>query len=335
MLIDALNKINQKKDLSEEEAYNLIHYISAGEANSFQIAALLSSLKTKGESVSEITGFAKGMREKAVNVNLDNIETIVDSCGTGGDCVNTFNISTASAIVAAAAGIKVAKHTNFGFTSKCGGSNVLEALGITLLKSPDDLNYSLKKHSIGFIHAPYFHKSAYYVNQVRKELGVRTVFNCLGPLTNPANPTGQVIGVSEPELQPKIIFALKNLGCKKAMVVCGIAPVMDEISICGKTSIYELDNDKIKNYEIKPTDFGFKTATIEEIEGGNPEVNAKIIEDLFSGSLKGPKLDILLLNTAAVLWAGSHVSTLIDGADKAMKVINEGKAHHLLNELRK
>ncbi len=334
MLTLALNKITQNLDLTEQEAEELIHYISTGEANSFQIAALLSSLKTKGEVIDEITGFAAAMRKIALQINTEDIETIVDSCGTGGDGINSFNISTASALVAAAAGLSVAKHTNFSFTSKCGGSNVLEALGIPLLKTPEEVRNSLKTRSIAFIHAPFFHKSTLHVNRVRKELGIRTIFNFLGPLTNPASPTGQVVGVSNPDMPPKIIQALKNLGCKRAMTVCGIDPIMDEISICGKTLVCELNNNKITSYEISPVDFGLELASVEDIAGDTPEVNAKIIEDLFSGKIKGAKLDILILNSAAVLWAGNKVPNLQDGVRLAAEIIETKKALNKLNEFR-
>ena len=334
MLTYALNKITLNQDLTEREARELIHHISAGEAKPVQIAAFLASLKTKGETVGEMTGFAGGMREKALKINTQGLENIVDSCGTGGDNSNTFNISTASAVIAAAAGVNVAKHTNFGFTSKCGGSNVIEALGLSLPQDAGEVENNLKTKSIAFIHAPFFHKSTFHVNTVRKELGIRTIFNFLGPLTNPASPTGQVIGVSNPEMLSKMAETLKNLGCKKALTVCGIDPVMDEISICGKTMICELDNGRIKNYEIKPEDFGFKPACVEDITGGTPEFNAKIIEQLFAGELKGPKLEILLLNSAAVLWAGNRVHTLQDGIDLAAEIIRTGKAFEKLQELK-
>ena len=335
MLTKFLDKITQNQNLLQEEASELIDYMSTGKANPVQIAAILASIRTKGETIEEITGFALKMREKAVKINTDGLEIIVDSCGTGGDKANTFNISTASAIVAAASGINVAKHSNFSITSKCGSSNVLEALGIPLLKTPEKIEKNLKDKLIAFIHAPYFHKSTFYVNTVRKELGIRTIFNFLGPLTNPASPTGQVIGVSNPKMAFKTVKTLDNLGCKKAMAVCGINPVMDEISICGKTLIYKLDNGKIENFEIKPEDFGLKTAALEDIAGDSPEVNAKTIIDIFSGKIKNAKLEILLLNSAAVLWTGNKAATLEEGISIAAKVIESGKALEKLYELQK
>lgn len=325
MLTNALNKITNNQHLSAEEASGLIEHISTGNANPVQIAALLAGLKTKGETVDEMTGFAASMRQKADKIKTEGFEYIADSCGTGGDGTNTFNISTAAAIIAAACGVTIAKHSNYSITGKCGSSNVLEALGIPLLQNANDVEKSLKQNNIAFIHAPYFHKSTFHLNTVRKELGIRTIFNFLGPLTNPAKPTGQVIGVSNPVMQSKMIETLRNLGCKRAMVVCGLEPIMDEISICGATRIYKLENDEISNFEINPADYGMKTAALEEITGGGPEENANIIQDIFTGKLKGPKLDILLLNAASVLWAGNAASSLEEGVSIAKEAIETGK----------
>lgn len=335
MLIKALNKITNNQDLTSDEAANLIDCISAGVANPVLIAALLAALKTKGETVEEMTGFAGRMRDKALNINTEGMETIVDSCGTGGDGTNTFNISTAAAIVAASCGLTVAKHSNYRITGKCGSSNVLESLGIPILQKPDEVEKSLREHSIGFIHAPYFHKSTAELHKVRKELGIRTIFNFLGPLTNPARPTGQVIGVSDLQILPKMAETLRNLGCQRAMVVCGIDPLIDEISILGRTKIVQLENGNITNFEIKPEDFGLKTAQLNDIVGGSPDVNAAIISDIFKGKIKGPKLEILLLNSAALLWAGKAAANLEEGVNIATKAIEEGKVLGKLIELSK
>ena len=333
MLTRALNKITQNQDLSREEASNLIDHMSTGQADPAQIAAFLTALKNKGETIEEMTGFAMKMRELAVKINTSGIRTIVDSCGTGGDGANTFNISTAAAIVAAACGVTVAKHSNAGITSKCGSSNVIETLGIPLLREPQQVENSLKQHSIAFIHAPYFHKSTFYVNEVRKKLGIRTIFNFLGPLTNPAKPTDQIIGVSDPTMLSRIAQVLHNLGCKRGMVVCGLNPVLDEISICGPTRIYKLENKEIIDFEINPSNFNMKQANIEDISGSTPNINARIIKDIFSGKIKGPKLDILLLNCAAVLWTGEAVSSLEEGIHLAMQAIENKNALNKLIEL--
>jgi len=334
MIKKYLTKIKNGQNLTVKDCGDLIDLMSAGEVLSVQIADLLVSLNTKGETAEELFGFAKRMREKALKINTQGFKYIVDSCGTGGDKTNTFNISTASAILVSAAGINVAKHSNFGFTSKCGSSNVLQALGIKLSACPAEVEKNIQNHNIAFIHAPYFHKCSAHVNAVRKELGIRTIFNLLGPLTNPAFPTGQVIGVPKKELCPKIAEALKNLGCKKALVVNGLNPVMDEISICGKTFISRLNEGKIDNFEIHPEDFGIKQAKIEDIQGDIPEINAKIIEDIFNGKISGAKLDVVLLNSAALLWVGNIVNSLEEGLKTATEIIQNDKAAQKLNSLK-
>ncbi|HBG49475.1 MAG TPA: anthranilate phosphoribosyltransferase [Cyanobacteria bacterium UBA9971] len=334
MIKKYLIKIKKGQNLTAEEAGELIDLMSTGEVFPSQIADLLVSLNTKEITSEELYGFARRMREKALTINTQGLENIVDSCGTGGDKTNTFNISTASAILVSAAGLNVAKHSNFGFTSKCGSSNVLQSLGIELLTNPQEVEKNLKDKNIAFIHAPYFHKCTSHVNAVRKELGIRTVFNLLGPLTNLAFPTGQVIGVPRKELCPKIAEALKNLGCKKAMVVNGLNPVMDEISICGKTFISRLDDGKIDNFEIHPEDFGIKQANLADIQGDTPDVNAKIIEDIFNGKISGAKLDIILLNSAALLWVGNAVNSIEEAIIIATDIIQSGRAKNKLNSLR-
>ena len=334
MIKKYLTKIKQGQTLSAREAGELIDLMSTGEVLPAQIADLLVSLNDKEENSEEIFGFAQRMREKALNINTHGLKNIVDSCGTGGDKTNTFNISTASAILVSAAGVNVAKHSNNGFTSKCGSSNVLQSLGIELLTNPRDVEESLKNNNIAFIHAPYFHKCTAHVNTVRKELGIRTVFNLLGPLTNPAFPTGQVIGVPRKELCPKIAEALKNLGCKKALVVNGLNPVMDEISICGKTFVSRLDGGIIDNFEIHPEDFGIKQAKLEDIQGDTPDINAGIIKDIFNGKISGAKPDIVLLNSAALLWVGNAVNSIEEGLKTATDIIQSGKASDKLNSLR-
>lgn len=333
MLTAALDKITENQDLTEQEAIDVIHRLDTGKVNTAQIAAFLAAIRTKGETIPEITGLAKGMLEKALKINTNGMGTVVDSCGTGGDRSNSFNISTASAIVASAAGLAVAKHLNYSITSKCGSSNVLEALGIPLLTTAGDVENNLKEHSIAFIHAPYFHKSTFHVNQVRKELKARTIFNYLGPLTNPARPVGQVVGVSRIDMLPKIISVLRNIGCKRALAVSGMEPVIDEISICGKTMVYALDETGISNYQIKPEDFGMNAASMSDIVGGDPDFNARIIRDIFTGTVKGAKLDVLLLNAAAVLWVGGKVTSLTEGVEAARHIVDSGKALEKLKQI--
>lgn len=334
MLKPLINKVADGNNLSLAESGNIIDFISEGKALPTEIAALLTALKLKGETPEEITGFALKIREKATKINLDEFYPIVDSCGTGGDKANTFNISTTSAILASSSGLNVAKHSNVGFTSQCGSSNVLEALGIKLVKTPEDVINSLNKHNISFIHAPFFQKALTYVNSVRKEIGIRTIFNYLGPLTNPAKPSGQVLGVSNIKFAPSLIETLNNIGCRRAIVVTGHNPTLDEISICGKTSIYRLKNGNIDFLEIYPEDFGFNSAKIEEIEGRVPEYNAQLIESVLSGQFDTPRLDAVLLNTSALLWVGRMVNSFEEGIKIALELITTGKALKKLQSLK-
>lgn len=334
MLKRYISKLSEMQNLTLQETSDIIDFISEGKVLPSQIASFLTALKMKGETPQEITGLALKMREKALKINLKNFTTIVDSCGTGGDHSNTFNISTASAILASSCGLNVAKHANIGFTSKCGSSNVIEALGIVPSQNPDEVVKNLKSFNIAFLHAPCFQKTSTYVNPVRKEIGIRTIFNYLGPLTNPARPTGHILGISNPQLAPKIAETLNNLGTKKAMVVTGHNPLIDEISISGKTVVYRLENKKIDCLEIYPEDFGLKSAPLSEIAGGEPDSNAKTIEDIFSGKIDDAKLDIVIFNTAAILWAGEKVGSLELGVKLASELVKSGKGINKLVQLR-
>jgi anthranilate phosphoribosyltransferase len=325
MIKTLIQKLADKKNLSFEESRGVIDFFAEEKATDGQIGAFLTALKLKGETPEEITGFASRMRELAAKVDVSEFENIVDSCGTGGDCSNTFNISTASALLACSSGLAVAKHSNFGFTSKCGSSNVVEALGLNLSKTPEEALKALKENNIAFLHAPYFHKCTASVNPVRKELGIRTVFNFLGPLTNPACPTGQVLGVAVPELCSKMAETLKNLGCKKALVVNGQNPVIDEISLCGKTLVYRLENGVIDNFYLHPSDFGIKEAKLEELAGDAPEVNARIIKDIFSGKITDSRLNAVIINTAGLLWTGNKANSIEEGIKLAFELIENSK----------
>jgi len=326
MLKNYIEKLIEKENLSTQECSDIIELMSSGEVFDSQIAAFLVSLKIKGETPEEISGFAFRMRQKALKINTSRFKSIADSCGTGGDRANTFNISTVSAIIASACGVTIAKHSNYGFSSKCGSSNVLRELGLKLSQNPAEAEEGLQKNNIAFIHAPFFHKSTQYVNNVRKELGIRTVFNFLGPLTNPAFPTGQIVGVSDPNLCPKIASSLKNLGCRRALVVSGLDPVMDEISTCSKTFVSRLNNGIIESFEIVPEDFGIKKAKLEEIQGDTPQVNAKIIENILCCKETGPKKDIVILNTAALLWVGEAIDSIEEGIEMSESAISSLKA---------
>lgn len=335
MIKNILNKLSKKQNLTIDEAKSVIDIIAEEKASPQELAEFLTLLKAKGETIEEITGLAQRIRELAVKINTTDFESIVDSCGTGGDCSNTFNISTASAILTASGGVNIAKHSNIGFTSKSGSSNVLQALNINLIQTPEEAISQLKTHYITFLHAPYFHKATSYIAPVRKELGFRTVFNILGPLTNPTFPTGQILGVSDPKLCPIMIEALKNLGCKKAMVVNGTDPILDEITICGKTIIYKLENDIIEKFEVYPEDFRIKRAKITDLEGDTPEHNAEIIKNILKGNITDAKLDALTINAASILWAGNAATSLEEGLKLAYELVSSGKGYQKLNELTK
>ena len=328
-----INKLINKQNLRYEEARNFIELILDGNIYASQIAAFLTALKIKGETSEEIAAFASKIIEKAPNIDINGFGTTVDSCGTGGDYANTFNISTASAILASCSGLKVAKHSNFGFTSKCGSSNVLESLGINLAQNSDEVTSFINKNNIAFLHAPYFHKCTSFVAPVRKELGFRTIFNLLGPLTNPVRLDGQVLGVSDSLLCKKMVESLKILGCKRALLVNSKDPVLDEISICGKTSIYELKGSNLNLYQIHPQDFGIKQAKIEDISGDTPEVNANIIRDIFINKKQGPRMDAVAINTAALLYIGNNVSSFEDGVKKAYSLIENNSACLKMKEI--
>lgn len=333
MIKDILKKLSKKEDLSYEEARKVIDCFSKGEATPGQIGAFLSTITMKKPSTEEMTGFVSRMRELATKVEVD-ADNIVDSCGTGGDGSNTFNISTTAAIVTASCNeIIVAKHANYGITSKCGSSNVVTELGIDLVQTPEKAQIATKEKSITFIHSPYFHNATASVNPIRQELGFRTVFNFLGPLVNPTFPTGQVVGVADLEMAPKMIEVLKNVGCKKALVVHGIDPIIDEISICGETKVFRLQNGVIDNFTITPEDFGIKKATLEDLKGASPKENAELIKEILKGNITDAKLDAVAINTAAMLWAGNQAKTLEEGLSLAYNLIKSGKAYQKLEEL--
>ncbi|PKM93250.1 MAG: anthranilate phosphoribosyltransferase [Firmicutes bacterium HGW-Firmicutes-1] len=315
--------------LTEEEMIGCMTKIMSGEVADTQIASFLTALKYKGEAISEIVGGAKVLREKADVVELQNYYT-VDTCGTGGDKLGTFNISTAVAILVAAAGVSVVKHGNRSVSSKCGSADVLEALGIKIDLLPEQVEACVKEINIGFFFAPTFHKAMRFVGKTRKELGFRTIFNILGPLANPANAKAQVLGVFDEALTEPMAEVLKNLGVEKALVVNG-KDGLDELSTTSETKITELKEGKITTYMIEPEFFGFERATTEDIKGGDAQENAQIIKALFNGQ-KGYKRDILLLNAAAALYVGKKAEGLTEGILIAKELIDSGKVMKKLEE---
>ena len=329
MIQEAISKLAGKKDLLELEAAKAMEDIMEGKATTPQIKEFLLGLKSKGETIDEITACARIMREKSIKIE-PNAMHLVDTCGTGGDNSGTFNISTAAAFVASGAGASAAKHGNRSISSKCGSADVLKALGVNIELEPKKVEECIEKVGIGFLFAPKFHPAMKYAMDARRELGVRTVFNILGPLTNPAGAKSQLIGVFDAKLLPVMANVLKNLGSRHAIVVNGNG--MDEITLSGNTDVFELKNGAIENYFINPEDFGFKLCSAEDLKGDTPEENAKIIVNILSGS-KGPKRDVVVLNAAAALLVCGLAKDFEGGIALANRSIDSGNAIKKLNEL--
>ena len=334
-IADALMKVLERIDLKEEEMIEVMTQIMEGKAESSKMAALLVALRMKGETVGEIVGAARVMREKAesVRISMDKVqaERIVDTCGTGGDGGNTFNISTAPAFVAAGAGITVAKHGNRAVSSRSGSACVLKSLGVNIEADKKVVEQCLEEAGIGFLFAPMLHGAMKHAAGVRKELGIRTIFNLLGPLTNPAGAHAQVVGVFDRKWVSPVSQVLKNLGCHHAFVVHG-EDGLDEITLTGNTRVYELNNGKIMKFYVAPENFGLARCKGEDLAGGTPEENATIIRDLLSGKT-GSKRDIVLLNAAAAIVVGGKVKDLKEGLEAARESIDSGAAQKKLEAL--
>lgn len=318
------------KDLTFEQAKALQDTIFEGGVGEVQIAAFLAMMRMKRATSAEIAGLAQSLRDHAVPVRVD-LDNLIDTCGTGGAVVKTFNISTTAAIVAAGAGAYVAKHGNRGITSQCGSADVLDELGVNIDPGPEVVAECIRQAHIGFMFAPKFHPAMRFVQPIRKSLDFRTAFNILGPLANPAGVKAQVMGVSDAELLDRIAESLKRLGVKRAMVVHGQG--MDEISLLGKTRIVELRDGKITSSEVDPADYGIANASIDALGSGDAIANAAVIRDILAGKDKGPRRDIVVLNAAAA----TIVAELADGFEQAIGLaeasIDEGKALHCLEKL--
>ena len=331
MIKEAISKVIARTNLTEAEAETVMREIMQGEATDAQIAAYITALRMKGETVEEITGSARVMREKAVPIKVD-ARYQVDTCGTGGDMAHTFNISTTAAFVVAAAGVTVAKHGNRSVSSKSGSADVLQALGVNIEIPSHRAEECIKDIGIGFLFAPMMHLAMKYAIGPRREIGIRTIFNVLGPLTNPAKVTAQVMGVYAADLTTLLARALGNLGTSHAFVVHGMDG-LDEITITGRTKVSEFKDGKVEDYFIHPSDFGLATGKAEDLKGGDAKENAAITIDVLRGQ-KGPRRDIVLLNAAAALAASGKVKDLKDGVTMAAASIDSGAAMKKLEELK-
>ncbi len=344
MIKHAIAKATRQEDLSEIEMREVMEEILTGSATPAQIGSFITALRIKGETVDEITGAARVMRAKAkkvqvhshiINIDRDEInmddETILDTCGTGGDGTNTFNVSTTTAFVAAGAGVKVAKHGNRAVSSRCGSADVLEKLGVKLDINDSSVEQCIQEIGIGFLYAPRFNGAMKYAARPRKEIGIRTIFNLLGPLTNPAGATVQVLGLYSPNLTGPIAQVLGRLGTREAFVVCGEG-TYDEISICGPTTVSHLKKGKVELFEMTPEEYGFERAAPEAIRGGNARENARIVRQVLDGE-KGPKRDMVLLNAAAAFVAAGLDNDFAEGIERARDAIDSGRAREKLESL--
>jgi len=302
--------------------------VMQGEATASQIAAFAVALTMKGETPHEMVGLARAMLANAMRIDPG---AELDTCGTGGDGSHSFNISTAAAFVAAGAGVKVAKHGNRAMSSRCGSADVLEALGVRLDLKPAEVERCVREVGIGFLYAPAFHPAMRHASAPRREVGVRTVFNALGPLCNPAGPRAQLLGVATPALLPKMAFVLGQLGCRRAMVIHGEDGV-DELTLRGRTLVCELDGGKLSSYEVRPEDFGVACDTGGECPGGTCDRNAALLRDVLSGA-PGPYRDVVIMNSAAALRVAGVARNFKDGAGIARDVLDSGRAGAKLEQL--
>ncbi len=329
MIREAIQNLVSGKSLTMDEAAQVMEEIMGGEITPAQFGAFVTALRLKGETVEEIAGLAKTMRAKAVRVTV--AEPVIDVVGTGGDGMNTFNISTAAAFVVAGAGLKVAKHGNRAASSKCGAADVLEALGVKFNLNAEQVQKCIEEVGIGFMFAPSFHPATKFAVGPRREIGIRTVFNILGPLTNPAGARNYLIGVADGSLLEKLTLVLQSLGGNHALVVHG-EDGLDEITITGKTRVCELKDGAINSYSISPEDFGLPKASMDSLKGGTADENAAMLRSVLSGTL-GPQRDVVLMNAAAAIVAGDKAKTIQQGMSLARKALDNGQALTKLEQL--
>jgi anthranilate phosphoribosyltransferase len=327
---EAIEKLVNRINLSEAETISVMNEIMTGEATPLQVASFLTALRMKGETVEEITGAARVMREKAHRVNVQS-KTVLDTCGTGGDQKGTFNISTACAFVVAGAGVHVAKHGNRSVSSQSGSADVLGALGVKIDAPKERVEACIDKIGIGFLFAPLLHEAMKYAVQPRRDIGIRTIFNLLGPLTNPAMATHQLMGLYSGELTGMIAHVLKNLGSVRAMVVHGVEG-LDEISLSGPTQVAELRDGQVREYMIDPETMGLKRCPLSDLHGGSAEESADIVRAVLQGS-KGAARDTVLLNSGAALYVSGYAGSITEGMRLAAESIDSGKAQQKLEGL--
>ena len=328
---EALARIIDRGEIQHDEMVSLMRQIMRGEVSPVMISAIVIGLRVKRESIGEISAAAEVMRELATKVEVENRQNLVDTCGTGGDSSHTFNISTAAAFVAAAAGARVAKHGGRSVSSKSGSADVLESLGVNLNQTPQQVAQGISQIGVGFMFAPNYHSAMKYAAPVRRELGVRTLFNILGPLTNPAGAENQVIGVFHAELVGIVARVLQQLGSRHVMVANG-EDGLDEITIAGKTRIGELKNGEVSEYTIRPEDFRMKVSAIETIQVENSEQSRAVLQSVLDNQ-PGPALDIVLLNAGAAIYVSGVAGTLQEGVERARAAVESGDAKEKLRQL--
>ncbi|MCF8063204.1 MAG: anthranilate phosphoribosyltransferase [Deltaproteobacteria bacterium] len=344
MIKQAIRKVVRGEDLQDREMEGAMEEILDNRATSAQIGAFIAALRIKGETVIEITAAARALRSRAAKVQVNNSqvnldrdeinlekETILDTCGTGGDGTNTFNISTATAFVAAGGGVRVAKHGNRAVSSRCGSADVLSNLGVRLDINRSHAERCIREIGIGFLYAPLFHSAMKHAAAPRQEVGIRSIFNLLGPLTNPAGATTQVLGVYRPELTEIMAGVLDRLGCREAFVVCG-DETLDEISICGPTRVSHLKGARVRTFHMEPEEFGLERADPRAIRGGTARENARIIREILAGE-KGPRRDVVVMNAAAAFVAAGVEPDFRAGAGRAVDAIDSGRAREKLEDL--
>lgn len=330
MFTENLSRIVNRKNLNEEQMSQMITEIFSGNVTDSQIGAMMAALATKGETFEELAGAARAMRRKALRIQTS-ADTVIDTCGTGGDGAHTFNISTTTSFVVAACGVTVAKHGNRSVSSQCGSADLLETLGVKLDTPPEIVEEAVLDIGIGFLFAPLYHGAMRYAAKARKEVGLRSIFNMLGPLTNPAGANCQLLGVYAPELTEMFAHALQLLGAKRAFVVHG-HDGLDEISVCAPTRVSELKDGLIRTYDISPEQFFSELAEPADLLGGNPEENAQITRNILNGEM-GPKRNVVLINAAAALVAAGKAEDLGQGIRMAETAIDEGAASQKMEAL--